>query len=559
MRYLLPHLLERSADRQPEQVAVRWQGCEWSYGELQIRSNRLARALQRLGVRPGDRVGLWLYKSLASVQAVYGIMKAGAVYVPLDPHAPNRRVAYIARDCDLNVLLVDSPHAAQACALCEEGAPLRAVLGLESAAEPFEPPPSVSVLGPDAVDVEDGSSIPSSAIESDLAYILYTSGSTGTPKGVMIAHRSCLTFVDWATDTFGLRSQDRMTSIAPLHFDLSTFDLYATANAGGTVVLVPEKLAALPVKLADLWEKERITVTYTVPSILSLLVQYGRLEAHDLSALRCVLFAGEVFPVKYLRRLVKAIGHAAFYNLYGPTETNVCTYHQVQPCDIAEDAPPSLPIGRACANTKVFALDDQGQQISRPGVEGELWVGGPTVAQGYWGDPEKSRRSFCQNPLQDGYPDRVYRTGDIVKLAEDGVTWLFLGRRDHMVKSRGYRIELTEVENALYQHEGIKEAAVVAVPDEIVGNRLHAFVVLVEGCELTASKLATFCQQYLPAYMIPEEFHVTGKLPKTSTGKIDRPQLIACASRRGSSSNSWPEGKELGQGPASSETLQKNR
>ena len=558
MRYLLPHLLERSADRQPEQVAVRWQGCEWSYRELEIRSNRLARALQRLGVRPGDRVGFWLYKSFASVQAVYGIMKAGAVYVPLDPHAPHRRVAYIARDCDLNVLLVDSAHAPQAPALCEEGAPLRAVLCLESHPEPLELPPKVTVLGPEAIEVEDDTSVPSPAIESDLAYILYTSGSTGAPKGVMIAHRTCLTFVDWATETFGLRPQDRMTSIAPLHFDLSTFDLYATSNAAGTVVFVPEKLAALPVKLADLWQEERITVTYTVPSILSLLVQYGRLEAHDLSALRCVLFAGEVFPVKYLRRLVQAIGHAAFYNLYGPTETNVCTYHQVRPCDIAEDAPPSLPIGRACANTKVFALDDQGQQIEQPGVEGELWVGGPTVAQGYWGDPEKSRRSFCQNPLQDRYPDRVYRTGDIVKLAEDGVTWLFLGRRDHMVKSRGYRIELTEVENVLYRHEGIKEAAVVAIPDEIVGNRLHAFVVPVEGSDLAASKLALFCQQYVPAYMIPEEFHVTEELPKTSTGKMDRPQLIARVQRRSSSPGPLPEGKGLGECQPSGETLRKN-
>ncbi len=468
MEYLLPHLLDTSAQRCPDRPAVRFLGREWYYGELATRSNQLARALRQAGVRRGDRVGLWLHKSPESVQAVYGIMKCGGVYVPLDPMAPVRRAAYIAQDCGLEVLVTDAAHAEQLAALREAGAPVRAVVCLEESA-PVRTGGKGEILTAEEVRRQPSAAIDAPTIESDLAYILYTSGSTGTPKGVMIAHRTCLTFVNWAFHKFQLRAGDRATSMAPFHFDLSTFDLYATAKAGGTVVLVPEKLAALPVKLADLWQEERITVTYMVPSRLSLLVQYGRLETHDLSGLRLMLFAGEVFPVKYLRRLVHAIPHATYYNLYGPTETNVCTYHRVRPQDVAEDGPPSLPIGRVCENTEVFALDDEQRLITTPGIEGELWVRGPTVAQGYWGDPARTAASFRQNPLHNRYSDPTYRTGDLVKLAEDGVNYLFLGRRDHMVKSRGYRIELGEIESVLYRDPEVKEAAVVAVPDDLVG------------------------------------------------------------------------------------------
>lgn len=528
MEYLLTHLLQRSAERHPERTAVRFLGRDWNYAELDARSNRLARALLRAGVHKGDRVGVWLNKSAHSAEAVYGVMKAGAVYVPLDPQAPPRRIAYILQDAGAQVMVTDACHAGHWHHVRKEGVQLRSMLCLDAIARELDGETAdMEVYGPDALQGEAAGAVNSPAIESDLAYVLYTSGSTGAPKGVMISHRACLAFVHWAVDAFQLCPEDRMTSMAPLHFDLSTFDLYATAKVGGMVVMVPEKLAALPVKLAALWAEEKITVTYMVPSILSLLVQYGRLESYDLTALRLVLFAGEVFPIKYLRRLVQAIPHAMYYNLYGPTETNVCTYHRVRASDVAEDAAPSLPIGRACENTEVFALDDEGQHITTPGVEGELWVRGPTLAQGYWGDPEKTARAFRQNPLQSRFRDITYRTGDMVKLADDGRTWLFTGRRDHMVKSRGYRIELGEIESVLYRHEQIKEAAVVAVPDELVGNRLHAFVVCTEAGLVKTSDLADFCRRHLPPYMVPEQFHFCPELPKTSTGKTDRAQLLA--------------------------------
>jgi amino acid adenylation domain-containing protein len=367
---------------------------------------------------------------------------------------------------------------------------------------------------------------PVGTIETDLAYILYTSGSTGDPKGVMISHRTIFTFVNWCHDTFRLTPDDRVTSHAPLHFDLSTFDIFVTLKGGGTVVLVPEKLSIFPVQLVRLLQDERITVTYLVPSILSLMVNYGEFGRHDLSAIRTILFAGEVFPIKYLRQLAAAIPHADFYNLYGPTETNVCTYYRVQPKDLDPDCTQPVPIGTACENLEVFAVDEEGKLVTEPGREGELWVRGSGVAQGYWGDPGKTARGFVRNPFQPYFEEVAYRTGDLVILDPDGTNWRYVGRRDHMVKSRGYRIELGEIEAALYGCEWVKEAAVVAIPDDLLGNRLAAFIVPLEGKNLTIKDLQAHCGQSLPRYMIPEFIEFRASLPKTSTGKIDRTLLV---------------------------------
>jgi acyl-coenzyme A synthetase/AMP-(fatty) acid ligase len=341
----------------------------------------------------------------------------------------------------------------------------------------------------------------------------------------MIAHRTIFTFINWCHETLQVTEHDRVTSHAPLHFDLSTFDLYVTIKAGGTIVLVPEKLSIFPMQLVKFLQDERITVTYMVPSILSLMVNYGRLGSHDLSALRLILFAGEVFPIKYLRELVAALPHAEYYNLYGPTETNVCTYYKVRPVDLDPASTRPVPIGVACENMEVFAIDEAGRPVDGPGREGELWVRGSCVAQGYWGDPDKTARGFVANPYQPHYAEIAYRTGDIVALDEDGVNWRLVGRRDHMVKSRGYRIELGEIESALYSHEGVKEAVVVAIPDDLVGNRLKAVVVPMEGNGLSVKELQTVCSGRLPHYMVPEIIEFLEELPKTSTGKINRTLL----------------------------------
>jgi amino acid adenylation domain-containing protein len=531
--YLLHHLLSESAARLPDQEAVRFQGHALSYRQLDRVTNQVARALQAAGVRRGDRVGIYVHKSLASVIAVFGIMKAGAVYVPLDPKAPPKRLAYIARNCDVQLLLTSPDKLPRLAEFYTEGAPIHTVILMEDKESPATAlPESTCVVTWRQLQAYSDGRLPSpGTTETDLAYILYTSGSTGDPKGVMISHRTILTFVNWACATFELNASDRVTSHAPLHFDLSTFDLYATIKAGGTVVLVPEQHSVFPIRLVGLLQDEQITVTYMVPSIYSLMVNHGNLAGHDLARLRLILFAGEVFPIKYLRELVKAIPHAAYYNLYGPTETNVCTYYEVQAKDLEPDRAQPVPIGIACENMEVFAVAADGKLVTEPGQEGELWARGSCVAQGYWGDPEKTARGFVPNVYQPHFSEIAYRTGDVVTLDEDGVNWRYVGRRDHMIKSRGYRIELGEIEAALYGHNGVSEAAVVAVPDDLVGNRIKAFVVPVAGNHLSDKELQVFCRQQLPQYMVPEAIYFCDELPKTSTGKVNRTLLLGQAEK----------------------------
>jgi len=528
MAYLLQQLLMESAARFPHREAVRFKGEALTYEQLDRLTNQVARALQGAGVRRGDRVGIYVHKSFASVISVFGIMKAGGVYVPLDPNAPAKRLAYITRNCGIKVVLTAPEKLAALSAFFEEGTPLETImLTGEAEGEPAVEPASGMIIPWQRVCAEPAEALPPNGlIETDLAYILYTSGSTGDPKGVMISHRTIFTFINWGYETFQMRETDRVTSHAPLHFDLSTFDLYVTIKAGATIVIVPEKLSIFPVQLVKLLQEERVTVTYLVPSILAMMVNYGKLDRHDLSALRTILFAGEVFPIKYLRQLVAAIPQADYYNLYGPTETNVCTYYKVQPADLVPERTQPVPIGVACENMAVFTVDDEGQLVTEPGGEGELWVRGSCVAQGYWGDAEKTARHFVPNLFQPHFAEVAYRTGDIVILAGNGVNWIYVGRRDHMVKSRGYRIELGDIEEALYSHAAVKEAAVVAIPDELIGNRIKAFVVPLDSNGVTVKAMEAHCHERLPRYMVPESIEFRPALPKTSSGKVNRPALL---------------------------------
>jgi acyl-coenzyme A synthetase/AMP-(fatty) acid ligase len=259
--------------------------------------------------------------------------------------------------------------------------------------------------------------------------------------------------------------------------------------------------------------------------VLSLLVTYGQLDEHDLSTVRAVLFAGEVLPIRNLRLAVAAMPQAVHYNLYGPTETNVCTAYQVQPGDLAPDRTQPVPIGTACENTEVFAVGEGGELVTEPGGTGELWVRGPGLASGYWGDAERTARQFVANPYQEQFREIAYRTGDIVSLADNGVDWQYVGRRDQMVKSRGYRIELGEIEAALYADPGVKDAAVVTVADDLLGNRVKAYVVLAAGADLSPMELRASCSRRLPRYMVPDSIELCDDLPRTATGKVDRPML----------------------------------
>lgn len=522
--FLLPQLLMRAADRFPDQVAVRDTRDTLSYAQLDAQSNRLAHLLRDAGVRQGDRVGLFLSKSAAAIVGIYGVLKAGAAYVPLDPFAPETRLGYIARDCGIRHLLTQREKAASCKAMIDAGAPLHTLIFMDDRPRAMpEPLTGVRYVGWEALSAARESPPGLAGIDQDLAYILYTSGSTGQPKGVMISHLNALTFTEWCHDYFEGTPQDVFSNHAPLHFDLTILDIFATAAAGAALAIVPPEISVFPVQLVEFIEKRGITVWYSVPSILTMLVVRGNLTLGRLPTLRHVIFAGEVFPTKHLRALMHLVPHAQFTNLYGPTETNVCTYYRVPLLDPEQTEP--IPIGRAIDNIDVFVVGESGGRAA-DGEVGELYVRGNTVAHGYWGDTERTTRSFIVNPLTQ-MKDRVYRTGDLVRRLPDG-NLAFLGRKDHQIKSRGYRIELGDIETALAAHPAVAECAVVAIPDDMVGNRLKAFVV-VNDPALKEGDLAKFCSGLLPKYMIPEFFEFIAVLPKTSTGKTDRKALAAPA------------------------------
>ena len=519
---LLHHRLSATAEDHPERVAVVDGDRRLTYAELDVRSNQIARVLGDAGVGAGSRVGLYLDKSADAVTAVHGILKSGAAYVPLDPQSPEARVALILNDCSVSCVVSSMSKAPSVVELAAAMVSPPTVLVIDGDhSDPEFPSGPQRLFMKDAIDAAAMDGTSAQVCADDLAYILYTSGSTGNPKGVMLSHGNALAFVDWSRRTFGVGPDDRLSSHAPFHFDLSIFDLFVASTSGAGVVLVPAGTSVLPVQVRRFMQDEAITVWYSVPSVLSMLAIRGALSPGDLPDLRLVVFAGEVFPTKYLRNLMGMLPGARFVNLYGPTETNVCTWFDVPTLDRNDDEP--IPIGRPIDGVDAFAIDD-GHRVE-VGGRGELYVKGPTVAQGYWNDPDRTARGFVGDP-RPGAHGRCYRTGDLVEPLSDG-NFRFLGRIDSQVKSRGYRIELGEVEAALISHQDVLECAVVAVPDEVVTNRLKAFVVT--KAAVSATELARYCGKRIPHYMVPESIHPVDLLPRTSTGKIDRQQLLSAA------------------------------
>jgi amino acid adenylation domain-containing protein len=507
-----------SVRRNPRATAVVEPGYgSLTYAELDALSDRLRDRLAALGVERGDRVGIYMRKSIDALATIYGVLKAGAAYVPVDAGAPPSRGAYILHNCDVKVVVIEGA--------CQEkvgieldklgAAPVAFVVdrphggvGVRTAldeADRLSPAAATDTLSTDA---------------ADLAYILYTSGSTGKPKGVMLSHENAVSFVDWCSASFEPRADDRFSSHAPFHFDLSILDIYVCLKHGATLVLISEDIGKDASRLAQLIAEERISVWYSAPSILALLAQYGNLPKHDYSSLRQVLFAGEVFPVKHLRTLCELWPRPSYFNLYGPTETNVCTYYQVRPPVPADRATP-YPIGYTCSHLASRVVDENGGVVAQ-GSEGELCIAGPGVMQGYWALPDQTAKTFYHEP--DGTP--WYCTGDIVIEGPDGCH-TYRGRRDRMVKRRGYRVELGEIEAGLYRHPMLKEAAVVAFPDAEAGVKIVAFLSSREARHPSLIEIKRFCAEHLPLYMIPDQFSWHDSLPKTSTDKIDYQRLKA--------------------------------
>jgi len=517
MRRSIIDFLSASASRRPCHVAVE-EPADGSitYAELDALSDRVRDRLRAMGVGRGDRVGVYMRKSIDAYASMLGAMKAGAAYVPVDYAAPPWRSAFILDDCAVSALVVESAlvpawrveadKLSTRPALLEltevgGGRGLSAALDRAEALQPA-PPAATERVGGD-----------------DLAYILYTSGSTGKPKGVMLTHTCATSHVDWFSEVFSPTDDDRFSSHAPFHFDLSITDLYVPLKHGATVVLISADQGKEPVGLAKLIADRRLTVWYSTPTILAVLAEFGKMAQHDYSALRYVNFAGEVFPIKHLRAVKALLPDARFFNLYGPTETNVCTWHPI-PERIEDSRSDPYPIGQTCSHFLWRVADEDGRDVAR-GTEGELLMHGAGMLQGYFNNPGRTADAF----LVDGEGRRWYRTGDLVIEDVDGV-FAFVGRRDRMVKRRGYRIELGEIEAGLYRHEAVKEAAVVAMKDAEGGVRIKAFIALASGQRVSEIAIRAFCAKALPNYMMPDAFGFLDALPKTSTDKIDYQRLV---------------------------------
>jgi amino acid adenylation domain-containing protein len=514
--------LAGAVDRWPDRIAVSDEGSaltrplDLTWGELDGRASALAAELAALGAGPGERIAIHLPSGAAMVVAVWAVLKTGAAHVPLDPGSPTARLRSIVDRVRPLAVLVD-------------GAPA-ALSGLSD---------QDLVLVDPSGGYDRGLARRAPAVRPDPdapAYLLHTSGSTGVPKGVVLTHRNATAFVDWAAVTFGLSTSDRLAWHAPAHFDLAVLDLFGAARSGATLLPVPRRDRVFGAGLAAFLRRSAATVLYSVPSTLTMLTGPGRpgagpAGAADLAALRLVLFAGEVCPQSTLRSLAALAPHLRLANLYGPTETNVCTWHEVDPATDLGPAP--LPIGRPVTpdvETLVLAAPDR---LAATGEPGELYVGGPTVAAGYWRDPVQTSARFVARPaaadsgaagstVAGSGGERFYRTGDLVVRDGDGVLH-FHGRADRQVKTRGHRVELDEVEAALRDQDEVVDAAVLAVPDDAITNRLVAVVVTHRA--VPTARLRRACATRLPGYLVPAAIHVLDTLPRTSTGKIDRQAL----------------------------------
>jgi len=523
--FLLHQLLEDAAARSPEKEAVIYREQSISYFDLERKSNQLAQMLIRNGVRAGDRVGIMLGKSLESIVSIMGVLKTGGCYVPIDPSAPANRVRHILRNCGIMILITSNHFLEKLGDLdASKSYPTTIIITEGTVRGPLPwNGPSKMVGWKDIEEEPDTFQKKVNVADVAPAYILHTSGSTGLPKGVVISHCNALTFVNMAADFFNVKDTDRLCNHAPLYFDLSMFDIYVALKSRATIVLVPENLSVFPIKLAEYMEQKNITIWNSVSSVLSMLAARGGLNKCTFSNLRLVIFSGDILPVKYLRILRTHMPNVEFYNIYGQTEANSSTVYKVD--KIPGDDAWRIPIGNAFPNFEVFLMNEDGKVIDFQGGEGEIYVKGSAVALGYWRDPESTKERFIPDPRTGNSTINVYKTGDFARL-DGNCNLIFLGRKDHLIKSRGFRIELDEIEIILHSHPMVSQAAVIAVPDEIIGNRIVGCIVVNDGIKVEHDDIISHCSRLLPKYMIPGEIVFYDNLPHTPNGKVDRNILV---------------------------------
>lgn len=503
-------MIEGSVSRFGGKEAVKMQDVALTYIQLDALSRYVASLLTDGGVEKSARIGIYLEKSPVSVASIIGILRAGCVYVPLDCNSPLKRTEYIVSDCAIDAIVTNEEKAGAILEMKNKTGRPRKILLLNGQSEALNAAEQKNAL-------KQGDMHSSVQVTiDDTAAILYTSGTTGSPKGAMITHRNISEFVKWVIPSFEVTEDDRLVSHAPFHFDLSLLDIFAPLVSGGTIVLIPYEKTMNPKYLSAFISQEKISLWQSVPSVLVLLAEHGDLERYSYDRLKHVLFAGERFHIKYLRKLMTVFKKADFYNIYGCTETNDTLMYKV-PLDVQVDP---IPLGKPLPYVKCFVGDQSGNPV-QPDQEGELFISAPTVMQGYWGNAEKTKEIFFVKSVG-GTEERYYRTKDVVKISEDG-NYHLLGRTDNIIKSNGYRVNLLEIEKVILSNAKVREAAAVAIKDDQIGNRIIAVVAIQKDERVTSVDLKRHCAELLPKYMIPHLFEIgTTDLPKTSSGKIDK-------------------------------------
>jgi amino acid adenylation domain-containing protein len=522
-------LFEAQVERSPDTVAVVFENEQLTYRELNGKANQVAHYLQAQGVGPEVLVGICVERSLEMIVGLLGILKAGGVYVPLDPAYPQDRLKYMLQDAQAVVLLTQQRLLDKLFA--GDSDPRFSILDFQLKVvcldELFEDRRSKPVLS--SVDgMEDGDprsfmldsqldgNFDSGVTAGNLAYVIYTSGSTGRPKGVMNSHGGICNRLLWMQEEYKLTDNDHVLQKTSFGFDVSVWELFWPLITGARLIMARPGGHLDPAYLVEVISEQRISVLHFVPAMLQVFLEYPGVE--HCHSVRQVICSGEKLSYELQAQFFKRL-RARLANLYGPTEAAVDVTSW--PCT-GEGPFFIVPIGRPIANTQIYILDAKLQPVPI-GIPGELYIGGVQLARGYLSHPDLTAENFIPNPFEHEPGARLYRTGDQARYLSDG-NIEFLGRVDHQVKIRGFRIELGEIESVLSQHPAVREAVVVAREDEAGDKRLTAYVVTGRSVP-SAGALRSFLKQKLPDYMVPSAFIFLASLPLTANGKIDRGAL----------------------------------
>ena len=517
MDFLIHQMLQASAQRLPEKEALVHGSQRLTYAQVARRVAGLATGLRQAGLQPTDRVGIYLEPSVPQVVSIFGVSQASGAYVPINHQLFPEQVGHIMKDCSMTALMTTRARLASLAPLLAEVPSLKFLVvvadGEPAAASlPAHDFDQICALEPPA-------KWPEPSISKDLAAILYTSGSTGKPKGVMLSHANVMAGATIVSTYLEITERERILAILPFSFDAGMNQLTTAFQQGATLVLMTFTFAR---EIVQMLLKERITGLAGVPTLWNLLAQPNSTLSKQLFPdLRYITNTGGAMPQTTLAAPRKALHTTKVVLMYGLTEAFRSTY--LPPSEL-DRRPTSM--GKAIPDTEILVLNEEGKPC-KPGEVGELVHRGPTVSMGYWGRPEDTARALRPNPLlppELGDCERVCYSGDLVKMDEDGFLY-YVGRRDTMIKSSGFRISPTEVEEVLYKSGRVRGAAVIGIPDEVLGQSIKAFVVLGNGNRLDTEALLAYCAEHMPRYMVPKVVEVIDEMPKTSSGKVDYPAL----------------------------------